>query len=425
MFVDIATITVKAGAGGNGAVSFHRDKFTASGGPDGGNGGRGGNIIFQADRNLSTLAEFRYKRKYLAENGRDGRSARRTGKNGIDLIVKVPLGTVVRNNADNKIIADLSDFDEVVIAKGGKGGAGNMNFATSVRQSPRFAKAGTKGDELELKLELKLLADVGLVGFPNVGKSTLISAVSRAKPMIANYHFTTLSPVLGVVNYSDDFSFVMADIPGLIEGAWKGLGLGHRFLRHVERCRAIIHVVDVSGSEGRDPVDDFNIINKELENYNKTLAQKPMIVVGNKCDIASEENINRFRDYVGNKGYKFLPISAASHKGIQQVMDSSVQILLKAPSKIIFKSDTAYNDNNDALENDDVIDVTFQDGIYKVKSNKKLDRLVNSVNFNDYDSMQYFQRMLIKYGVISALKEKGAQEGSDVEMCGIEFELFD
>ncbi len=423
MFVDSAVIVVKSGSGGNGAVSFHRDKFTASGGPDGGNGGSGGDVVFQADENLSTLTDFRYKKKYCAENGRDGQSARRTGKSGASLLIRVPLGTVIKNNADGRIIADLSDKTPVVVAKGGKGGAGNMNFATPVRQTPRFAKAGVKGEELELKLELKLLADVGLVGFPNVGKSTLISVVSNAKPQVANYHFTTLTPVLGVVNYGNDFSFTMADIPGLIEGAWKGTGLGQRFLKHIERCRAIVHVVDVSGSEGRSPIEDFDIINRELKNYSLELSKKHMLVVGNKSDIASEENIKLFKEYVEDKGYEFLLISAVLHQGIKELLDNVVQILLNSPPRLIFEPDKSYD--NYMLEEDDNIEVEVKDGVYYVKPNRKLDRLINSVNFDDYDSMQYFQRMLVKYGVTSALKNAGAEDGSPVKICGTEFEFFE
>ncbi len=334
MFADVAIITVKAGNGGNGAVSFHRDVFTASGGPDGGNGGRGGSIIFQADRGLSTLVDFRYKKKYIAQNGEDGKSDRRSGKSGNDLLIKVPFGTLIKDNTTGALIKDLSDSEQVIIAKGGKGGAGNMNFATPVRQSPRFAKAGEEGETLELKLELKLIADVGLIGYPNVGKSTLISVVSAAKPQIANYHFTTLSPILGVVKYSEDTSFVMADIPGLIEGAWKGVGLGHQFLRHIERCKVFLHVVDVSGSEGREPINDFEVITNELNNYNSKLLSRPMIVVGNKCDIASKTAVEAFENYIHSKGYKFFGISAVSHKGLKELIDYTVEILSNAPDKI-------------------------------------------------------------------------------------------
>lgn len=421
MFADVAIITVKAGNGGNGAVSFHRDVFTASGGPDGGNGGRGGSIIFQADRGLSTLVDFRYKKKYIAQNGEDGKSDRRSGKSGNDLLIKVPLGTLIKDNATGALIKDLSDSEQVIIAKGGKGGAGNMNFATPVRQSPRFAKAGEEGETLELKLELKLIADVGLIGYPNVGKSTLISVVSAAKPQIANYHFTTLSPILGVVKYSEDTSFVMADIPGLIEGAWKGVGLGHQFLRHIERCKVFLHVVDVSGSEGREPINDFEVITNELNNYNSELLSRHMIVVGNKCDIADKTAVEAFENYIHSKGYKFFGISAISHKGLKELMDYTVEILSNAPDKIIFNPDKAYNHNEQAEER---IKVKFTNDIYEVEPDSRLKKLLNSVNFYDYDSMQYFQRMLVKYGVIDALKDAGAQEGDTVKICETEFDFF-
>lgn len=424
MFADVAVITVKAGDGGNGIASFHRDKFTASGGPDGGNGGDGGNIIFQAEKSLSTLIDFRYKKKYIAQNGKDGQSGKRTGKSGDDLIIKVPQGTLIKNNINDKLIKDLSDFEQIVIAKGGKGGAGNMNFATPTRQSPRFAKAGTEGEKLELKLELKLIADVGIIGYPNVGKSTLISVVSAAKPEIANYHFTTLSPVLGVVKYSDDVSFVMADIPGLIEGAWKGVGLGHQFLRHIERCKVFLHVVDVSGSEGRNPLEDFEVINKELKNYNPKLLKRPMLVVGNKCDIADNSSVETFENYVTDKGYKFFGISAVAHRGVKELVDYIVQILSNYPSQIIFEPDNSFIDNENETVQED-IKIELKNGVYNVVSNNKLKRLLNSVNFYDYDSMKYFQRMLVKYGVIKALKEAGAQEGDTIKICETEFDFFE
>ncbi|MDE7278531.1 MAG: GTPase ObgE, partial [Oscillospiraceae bacterium] len=286
MFVDKAKIKIKAGDGGDGAVSFHREKYVAAGGPDGGDGGKGGDIVFVVDDNFSTLEDFRYKRKYVAERGENGSSGNKTGKNAPDLIIKVPRGTLIREQSTERIMADMSGSEPVILAKGGKGGKGNARFATPTRQLPKFAKPGFLGEEYEVTLELKLLADVGLVGFPNVGKSTLISVVSAAKPKIANYHFTTLTPVLGVVKVNEEKSFVMADIPGLIEGAGDGVGLGHEFLRHVERCRLIVHVVDVSGVEGRDPVEDFGIINKELEKFSSELAERPQIVAANKCDMA-------------------------------------------------------------------------------------------------------------------------------------------
>ena len=331
MFVDIAKIHLKAGDGGDGAVSFHREKYVAAGGPDGGDGGRGGNIIFKADSNLSTLADFRYKRKYTAQSGEKGGGGRCSGKKAPDLIISVPVGTLVKDAESGRIIADISDSEPVVIAKGGNGGWGNQHFATPTRQVPRFAKNGNPGEELDVTLELKLLADVGLIGFPNVGKSTLISVVSEAKPKIANYHFTTLTPVLGVVRMGAGSSFVMADIPGLIEGAGEGVGLGHEFLRHVERCRLLLHVIDVSGSEGRDPIDDFNKINRELAVFSSELETRPQIIVGNKCDLTDDEEIRRISDYFTEKGYKFFPVMAAIAEGTDELINYVAAELAKLP----------------------------------------------------------------------------------------------
>ncbi len=331
MFVDEVKITVQAGNGGDGCVSFHREKYVAAGGPDGGDGGKGGDIVFLVDDNMNTLIDFRYKRKYVADNGANGGPRNSFGKGAEDLVIKVPRGTVVRELESGRLIADMSGNEPVVIAKGGRGGRGNAHFATPTRQIPRFAKPGFKGQKLELKLELKLLADVGLVGFPNVGKSTLISVVSSAKPKIANYHFTTLAPVLGVVKVSEGVSFVMADIPGLIEGASDGVGLGHEFLRHVERCRLIIHVVDVSGSEGRDPIEDFEIINNELSRFSEDLAKAPQIVAANKCDMAEQEQIERFRKYIVDKGYEFFEISAATTAGTKELIAETSRQLSELP----------------------------------------------------------------------------------------------
>ncbi len=421
MFVDIVAIKIKAGDGGDGAVSFHRDKYTATGGPDGGNGGRGGSVIFKADSNLSTLSNFRYKKKFFAQNGQNGASGKKSGKSGEDLIVTVPYGTLVKDAESGKLIADVSTDESFAIAKGGRGGAGNMNFASAVKQSPRFSKPGEKGLELDLKLELKLLADVGLVGYPNVGKSTIISVVSEAKPQIANYHFTTLSPILGVVKYSDDFSFVMADIPGLIEGAGEGTGLGHQFLRHVERCRLLLHVVDVSGSEGRDPCKDFEIINEELIKFSPELSKRPMIVIGNKCDIASDEQIQNFKNYITEKGYEFLPVSASSSKGIKEMLDYVVNKLKDLPPAHLFTPDFNY----ESLVNfDDKLEIKKENGVFVAKA-AWLNKLIDSVNFEDYDSMCYFQNFIIKEGLMDALKAAGAKEGDTVKIGEIEFDFFD
>ncbi len=421
MFVDSAQIKIKAGNGGDGAVSFHRDIYTATGGPDGGNGGRGGSIIFKADNNMSTLSNFRYKKKFHAQNGQNGASGRRAGKSGEDLIIKVPFGTIIKDPETDKIIADISTPEPQVIAKGGKGGAGNMNFASPVKQSPKFAKPGEKCIELDVKLELKLLADVGLVGYPNVGKSTVISMVSEAKPQIANYHFTTISPILGVVKY-DDKSFVMADVPGLIEGAWKGVGLGHNFLRHVERCRLLVHVVDVSGCEGRNPCQDFDIINEELFKFNSELSKRPMIVAGNKCDIASEEQIENFKKYVTGKGYEFIKISAATGKGIKEMLNLIISKLGSLPPAHLFTPNTSYEEISSNFE--DKLTITKENNVFVVNA-KWLDKLINSVNFEDYDSMCYFQNYLNKAGLSEALKEAGAQEGDTVKVGETEFNFFD
>ena len=331
MFVDIAKIHLKAGKGGDGAVSFHLEKYVAAGGPDGGDGGRGGDIVFKSDSNLSTLADFRYKRKYAAENGQNGGASRCTGKSAPQLVISVPVGTLVKDAETGRIIADISDEEPVVIAKGGNGGWGNQHFATATRQVPRFAKPGNPGEELDVTLELKLLADVGLIGFPNVGKSTLVSVVSEAKPKIANYHFTTLTPVLGVVRMGEGSSFVMADIPGLSEGAGEGVGLGHEFLRHVERCRMLLHAHDNSGSEGRDPIDDFEKLKKELAVFSEDLSLRPQIVVANKCDLLEEDEIEKYETYFNEKGYKFFPIMAAINEGTKELIDCVAAELQKLP----------------------------------------------------------------------------------------------
>ena len=315
-FIDTATIWLHAGKGGDGAVTFHREKFVAAGGPDGGDGGRGGDIIFVADDNLSTLMDFRYKRKYTAPDGENGRAKRMSGADGDDLVIRVPRGTVLKEAETDLVVADLTGSEPVVVAKGGRGGWGNSHFATPTRQIPKFAKPGLPGEDMHLKLELKVIADVGLIGFPNVGKSTLISIISAARPKIANYHFTTLTPVLGVVRVGPEQSFVCADIPGLIEGAAEGVGLGHDFLRHVERCRLLLHVVDVSGCEGRDPKADFEQINHELAGFSAELADRPQIVLGNKCDIATPEQVEEFKSYIEAQGLTFLPISAATRQGV-------------------------------------------------------------------------------------------------------------
>ena len=423
MFIDIAKIKVKAGDGGNGAVAFHREKYVASGGPDGGDGGRGGSVVFQVDDNLSTLADFRYKRKYVAQRGENGRGSRCAGKSAPDLVVKVPRGTLVKDAQTGRLIADLSDDQPKVIAKGGRGGWGNTHFATPTRQTPRFAKPGTPGEELEVQLELKLLADVGLVGFPNVGKSTLVSVVSEAKPNIANYHFTTLSPVLGVVRLEAGRSFVMADIPGLIEGAWQGVGLGHQFLRHVERCRLLVHVVDVAGSEGRDPKEDFRVINEELQKFNPELSQRPMLVAGNKCDLATDEQVADFQAFVEAQGYQFFPIMAPIRHGVDELLNAISAALAKLPPIRQFTPEAPALAPVETLQRGQV-EVTQQDGVYFVKAPWLL-KIMNTIDFDETESLQYFQRVLIQTGVIDALRDAGCQEGDTVDLYDLEFDFVE
>ena len=424
MFVDQASIYIKAGDGGDGCVSFHREKYIASGGPDGGDGGKGGDIVFKVDDNISNLIDFRYKRKYIAEKGQNGSSRNCTGRNAPDLIVNVPRGTIVRETKSGRILADLSGNEPVVICKGGKGGRGNAHFATPTRQIPRFAKPGFRGDEYEVTLELKLIADVGLVGFPNVGKSTLISVVSAAKPKIANYHFTTLTPVLGVVKIEDGKSFVMADIPGLIEGASEGVGLGHEFLRHVERCRLIVHVVDVSGIEGRDPKEDFEAINRELENFSEELAEAPQIVAANKSDMATPEQIAEFREYVESKGLTFYEISAATTMGTQELVYGVWEELKDLPPVKEFEAQPlTQQELDEKLLSNNKFNVTVEDGIYFVEADWLWD-ILRSVNMEDYSSLQYFQRVLRNSGIIDKLEEMGIQEGDTVSIFDFEFDYI-
>lgn len=424
MFVDQAKIYIKAGDGGDGAVSFHREKYVAAGGPDGGDGGKGGDIVFVVDDNISNLIDFRYKRKYVAEKGQNGGGKNCSGKNAPDLVVKVPRGTVVRELKSGRILADLSTDEPAVIAHGGKGGRGNAHFATSTRQIPKFAKPGFRGDEYEVMLELKLIADVGLVGFPNVGKSTLISVVSAAKPKIANYHFTTLTPVLGVVKIEEGKSFVMADIPGLIEGASEGVGLGHEFLRHVERCRLIVHVIDVSGSEGRDPIEDFKAINHELENFSMELAEAPQIVAANKSDMATPEQIERLRNYVEDQGLLFYEISAATTKGTKELMYGVWERLSVLPPVKQFEAQPLTQEElDDKLISKKDFRVTVEDGVYFVEADWLLD-ILRTANMDDYSSLQYFQNVLRTSGIIDKLEEMGIEEGDTVSIFDFEFEYL-
>ena len=421
MFVDKVKIFVKAGNGGNGAVAFHREKYVAAGGPDGGDGGKGGNIVLRVNDNLSTLMDFRYKRKYTASPGQDGQGGCRSGKRGEDLVIQIPRGTVVRDAETNEVIKDMSDSEDFILCKGGRGGWGNKHFATPTRQVPRFAKSGLPGEEHEVILELKLLADVGLVGFPNVGKSTLLSVTSNARPKIANYHFTTLYPNLGVIYVDEGVSFVMADIPGIIEGAAEGAGLGHDFLRHIDRCRLIVHVVDVSGCEDRDPVEDFEKINAELQNYSPDLASRPMIVAANKCDLIPEDsdNLERLRAYVTERGYEFYEISAATTQGTRQLVRVVAGKLQELPPVIVYEPEYVKPLAEAGAAED--LSIEHMDDLWVI-SGKWLQQLINDINFADYESRMYFDRQLRKSGLFERLEEMGIEDGDTVSIYDFEFD---
>lgn len=419
-FIDTAKITVRAGNGGNGAVSFHREKYVAAGGPDGGDGGRGGNIVVVIDDHMSTLMDFRYKRKYVAPNGADGGGKRCSGRDGADLTIKVPRGTVLRDAETNEIIHDMSDNEPFVLARGGNGGWGNKHFATPTRQVPRFAKAGLPGQERQVVLELKLLADVGLVGFPNVGKSTLLSVVTKANPKIANYHFTTLYPNLGVVWVEEGVSFVMADIPGIIEGAAGGAGLGHDFLRHIDRCRLLLHIVDVSGSEGRDPVADFETINEELKQYSPELASRKMLVVANKVDILEDASLlDKLRDHVTAQGYEFFTMSAAAHMGTAELMKTVAGELADLPPIATFEA--TYVERPPQVDTSEPLNIIHEDDTWIVEG-PWLQRLMANVNFGDYESRNWFDKMLRQSGLFDRLEEMGIQDGDIVSLYNLEFE---
>ena len=420
-FVDTARITVRAGNGGNGVVSFHREKYVAAGGPDGGDGGRGGDVILEVNDHLSTLMDFRYKRKYAAGNGMDGQGKRCSGKDGENLVIKVPRGTVVRDAATGEIICDLSTGAPFVLARGGNGGWGNKHFATPTRQVPRFAKAGLPGQERQVILELKLLADVGLVGFPNVGKSTLLSVVSKAQPKIANYHFTTLSPTLGVVYVEEGVSFVLADIPGIIEGAADGAGLGHDFLRHIDRCRLLIHVVDVSGSEGRDPVADFEAIQAELREYSPELASRRMLVAGNKVDIAADRTgLEALRAHAEGLGMPFFELSAAAQQGTRELMYAAARELESLPPITVYEP--TYVERPPEVDLSEPMTITREDAGTWIVEGPALQRLMANVNFGDFESRNWFDRMLRQCGLFDRLEEMGIQDGDPVSLYNLEFE---
>ena len=420
MFVDKAGITVKAGKGGNGAVSFRREKYVPAGGPDGGDGGDGGSIIIKADINMSTLMDFRYKRKYTAENGADGSGVNRTGKDGADLIIHVPLGTVIREKESEAIIADMSGTDTFRLVRGGSGGWGNKHFATPSRQAPRFAKAGLPGEELEVILELKLLADAGLIGFPNVGKSTLLSVVSKAHPKIADYHFTTLFPNLGVVYAGEGTSFVLADIPGIIEGASEGAGLGHDFLRHIDRCRLLVHIVDISGSEGRDPVADFETINEELRRYDPELIKRPQLIAANKSDILQDNEIaGKFENYLSDRGFRLFPISAATGAGVRELVNAMAAELRKLPPVAVFEPDYVPKPKMQGSPEDLVIE-NFDD-VWTIEG-QWIEWLLQNINFSDTESRMYFERVLRNSGVYKRLEDMGIKDGDTVSIYNLEFE---
>lgn len=422
MFIDIANIKVKAGKGGDGAVAWRREKYEPAGGPAGGDGGRGGDIILKTDTGIHTLLDFRYKREYKAENGENGMSKLKFGAQGKDIVLKVPVGTLVKDKDSGGVIVDLNKKDmEYVIAKGGRGGKGNAKFKNSTRQAPTFAEAGTRGEEKEITLELKLLADVGLVGFPNVGKSTLLSVVSNARPKIANYHFTTLKPNLGLVNLGPEESFVIADIPGLIEGAAQGQGLGDEFLRHIERTKVLIHVIDVSGSEGRDPVSDFYKIMDELKNYNEKLLHKPMIIFANKMDIpGSEEDLEKLKKEFQNK-YEIYEGSAASGKNLKDLMFRAFKLV----NETELEEETYDEKFVEVSQKEEGINVYLDESNSFVVDGPYIEKLVKSTNFEDRDSLRYFQENLRKNGVIDKLKKLGIEEKDSVFIDGYEFEFFE
>ena len=420
-FVDRVKITAKAGNGGNGSASFHREKYVQNGGPDGGDGGRGGDVLLYADENMHTLLDFRFRSKYTAENGGDGLSNLRTGKRGEDLTIKVPVGTVVREAETGRIMADMDQAGETrILLKGGRGGWGNHHFATSVRQAPNFAKPGTKTEIFTLQLELKTIADIGLVGYPNVGKSSILSVVTSARPKVGNYHFTTLTPNLGIVRkYGQDI--VIADIPGLIEGAAEGAGLGHDFLRHVERTRLLMHVVDVSGSEGRDPADDLDRINTELEHYGN-LGEKPQIIVCNKMDLpGAEENLKRIRALAEGMDTPVFAVSAATHQGFEELLDAAAKMLADLPPVVHYQEEEAPLPDR---KKEDDFRVVFDGATYFVEG-PGLERLLDSVNFDDLESLNWFHRTLRRWGVIDALREAGAGEGSTVSIGEMEFDFVE
>ena len=424
MFVDVAKIRIKAGKGGDGCIGFHREKYIAAGGPDGGDGGKGGDVVFVVDNHMATLLDFRYKKKYVAANGEPGGTKKCFGKDGADIIIKVPRGTLIKDGETGALIHDMSDDEPFVAARGGRGGWGNAHFATPTRQAPRFAKPGQEGDERFIILELKLIADVGLIGYPNVGKSTLLSMISAARPKIANYHFTTLAPNLGVVFVAEGSSFVCADIPGIIEGAAEGAGLGHDFLRHIERCRLLVHVVDAAGSEGRDPVEDLETINRELKQYSEVLSQRPQIVVANKCDILDPEsdNLQRLQAKCDELGCQLFRMSAAANQGVKELVYHVWNELEKLPPVEVFEAEMILDEPVLNPERD--IQITRGDDAVFYVTGAWVEKIVGSVNFGEYESRMYFERTLRKAGVFDMLEARGIKEKDTVDVLGIQFEYI-
>lgn len=422
-FVDQAKIYVKAGNGGNGAVSFRREKYVAAGGPDGGDGGHGGNVVFRVDEGTNTLLAFRYKHKFIAENGQDGKGSKFHGATAPDLVIQVPPGTLLREEESGRIIHDMSadggaDF---ICCRGGRGGWGNRHFATPTRQVPMFAKNGTKGEEANLLLELKMIADVGLIGYPSVGKSSILSCISAARPKIADYHFTTISPNLGVVSTGSERGFVAADIPGLIEGASEGAGLGHDFLRHIERCRLLLHVVDVAGTEGRDPVTDIEMINKELANYSQELSKRPQIVLANKTDLLPPDaDLTEFEKYVSDHGWPLLYISAATRKGLDEMVRFVDEKLSELPPVQVYEREVN-DENGEAGASGKVYTIRRENDTFFVEG-EWVFNLMGRINFDDHESLRYFQLTLQKAGVFDALEAKGCKDGDTVSIYDFEFD---
>ena len=421
MFVDKVNITIKAGNGGDGAATFKREKYIPNGGPDGGDGGNGGNVVFKVDRNLNNLVGYHYNQKFKAKNGEPGASNNKYGKSGDDIVIKVPKGTLLKDAETGKVIADLFyDNQEETVLEGGKGGRGNAKFANSVRQAPKFSESGEKTKEKEVLLELRTIADVGLIGYPNVGKSKMLSILSNAKPKVGNYHFTTTSPNLGIAEY-DGKKVIVADIPGLLEGASQGVGLGHDFLKHIQRTRILVHVVDISGSEGRDPIEDFKVINNELENYSKTLSNAPQIVVLNKTDLLeTRDNIEKFKEKY-SKDYKIIEAAVVSYKGVKEILQAIIESVSKLPESKPIEPEIRDFDKRD-YESLHVI--KDEDGIYNVEGGL-VDKIIRGINLSDTQSFAYFQKRLKQEGIIIKLKDMGMQDGDLVRISNIEFEYKD